>query len=406
MKVNKKRSCGHIINIGKIGRIVAAMLCLCIAFASTNDLFVPVEAALSDATSKSLEAKIAKIEEDMKSLQKKISSSQKSIEDAISTKQNLDSQVKLFSEKIELTEKLIEQYTVALSNTEAAISERERLYEEKYETFKTRLRVTHEDGNISYLEMIFGSESLSDFLSRIERIGAMMEYDSQIMNQLETERKGLEDDHSSYEQLKKEQDEQLAALEADKAELEKKSAEAIELLASLQRDKKYYEALEAENERRSKELEAELSAYLKELEEKQNSKYVGGTFLWPVPTTYTRVSSECGWRSNPITGKREFHNGMDIPAPLGTDVYAANDGTVIIATEHWSYGNYVMIDHGGGISTLYAHNSKLCVKVGDKVKRGDVIAKVGSTGASTGNHCHFSVWKGGYIINPREYFPK
>ena len=101
----------------------------------------------------------------------------------------------------------------------------------------------------------------------------------------------------------------------------------------------------------------------------------------------------------------DSYNGIDIPAKLGTPVYAANAGTVVIATSHWSYGNYIMIDHGGGVYTLYAHNSKLCVKVGDKVKRGQVIAKAGSTGQSTGSHCHFSIRENGEWINHKKYFP-
>ena len=134
-------------------------------------------------------------------------------------------------------------------------------------------------------------------------------------------------------------------------------------------------------------------------------EYIGGTFMWPVPLSNTSVSSECSWRTNPFSGKSEFHNGIDIPAPFGTDVYASNGGTVIKATYHYSYGNYIMIDHGGGYVTLYAHNSKLLVAVGDKVTKGQVIAKVGSTGDSTGNHCHFTVYLNGEIVNPRKFFP-
>lgn len=134
--------------------------------------------------------------------------------------------------------------------------------------------------------------------------------------------------------------------------------------------------------------------------ESVGGEYVGGEFLWPVDTVYAKISSLYGYRPNPFTGKQELHNGIDIPCDYGAAVYAGNSGTVIVAGYHYSYGNYVVIDHGGGISTLYAHNSKLLVNVGDVVTRGQQIAKAGSTGDSQGNHCHFSVRVDGYPTNP------
>ena len=129
-------------------------------------------------------------------------------------------------------------------------------------------------------------------------------------------------------------------------------------------------------------------------------QYVGGTFRWPVDTRYAVISSPFCYRPNPFTGRQELHNGIDIPCDYGAAIYAGNDGTVIVATYHYSYGNYVVIDHGGGVSTLYAHNSQLLVSVGDTVTRGQQIAKAGSTGDSQGNHCHFSVRVDGYPTDP------
>ena len=189
--------------------------------------------------------------------------------------------------------------------------------------------------------------------------------------------------------------------------MQKKSEEAQARIDQLKSDIATSQAYQAQNEKLREEFEAQLEARIKELEEEQkkkNSKYVGGELQWPVPLDYTKVTSGYAWRTSPITGRKELHNGIDIPAPLGTSVYAANTGTVVIATWHYSYGNYIMIDHGGGIMTLYAHNSQLLVSVGDKVKKGQVIAKVGSTGDSTGNHCHFSVRNNGSFIDPMQYF--
>ena len=128
-----------------------------------------------------------------------------------------------------------------------------------------------------------------------------------------------------------------------------------------------------------------------------------GEMMWAVDPQYNYISSYFAYRINPVTGKGENHRGIDIPAPYGSNVYAALDGVVTVAKWSNSYGNYIVLEHGGGMTTLYAHNSALLKKVGDKVLRGEVIAKIGSTGMSTGNHCHFEVSVEGVLKNPLDY---
>jgi hypothetical protein len=128
-----------------------------------------------------------------------------------------------------------------------------------------------------------------------------------------------------------------------------------------------------------------------------------GELMWAVNVKYNYISSYFGSRISPITGKEEMHNGIDIPADYGANVYAALGGTVIISQYGNSYGNYIVISHGDGMTTLYAHNSSLLKRTGDKVLKGEAIAKIGSTGDSTGNHCHFSVMIDGTPVNPLEY---
>ena len=133
-----------------------------------------------------------------------------------------------------------------------------------------------------------------------------------------------------------------------------------------------------------------------------NSTYLGGEMAWPAPS-YTRISSYFAGRIDPITGKKSNHGGLDLASPYGSPILAANSGKVIIAGYHYSYGNYVVIDHGGGVSTLYGHSSKLLVSRGQSVSRGQQIAKVGSTGRSTGNHLHFEVRINGTRVDPLPY---
>ena len=130
--------------------------------------------------------------------------------------------------------------------------------------------------------------------------------------------------------------------------------------------------------------------------------YIGGELAWPVPG-YTRISSPYGMRTHPITGVYKLHTGVDISAPAGANFVAANDGVVVKAEYNVAYGKMVLIDHGGGISTLYAHGSEILVQVGQEVKRNEPVLKVGSTGYSTGPHAHFEVRKNGVVTNPIPY---
>lgn len=361
-------------------------------------------AKLTDSKVQSYEAQIAKLNQQMETLQSQISSAKSDIDKTIAQKEKIDAELNILIQKIDITNALVAELTANIETKNGEISDSEIEYQKKYEIFKERLRVAHEDGKISYIAMLFGAESISDFLSRVDRVGAMLEYDTKVMSELKTEKSNLESAKTVYEEQKKAQEEYLSLLKEDEAALEAKKDEAATYYAKLQSNKEYYITLYEKQLAAEEQLQKELQAYLKELERQQNNKFVGGTFMWPVPLSYTRVSSPYGSRPNPFTGKPEFHNGIDIPAGYGTDIYASNSGTVTIATSHWSYGNYIMVDHGGGYATLYAHCSKLLVSKGDKVKKGDVIAKVGSTGSSTGNHLHFSLYESSAHTDPMKFF--
>ncbi len=386
-------------------RAVGLMLCavlIVLAVPSANDA---VSAAkVSDSKSKDMEAQIAALNQQIEQIKNNISTTSNNIDAAIKEKERLDTQLNLQMKKIELTNELIAELSGNIEQKDTEIADSEASYQEKYALFKTRLRAAHEEGHTSYLEMLLGAKSLSDFLSRVDRIGAMLAYDTKIMEELKSEKASLESARNDFSTKKQAQEEYLAQLKEDEAELEKLKTESATYLSKLQSNKAYYAALYEKQLAAEEQLQEELQEYLAELERKQNSKFVGGTFMWPVPLSYTRVSSPYGWRNSPLTGKPELHNGIDIPAAGGTNIYASNTGTVTIATYHWSYGNYIMIDHGGGYATLYAHCSKLLVSSGQKVNKGDVIAQVGSTGSSTGNHLHFSLYESSKHTDPMKFF--
>ena len=360
---------------------------------------------VTDATMQKLENQLSSIKKEISSLQTKINSTKNNKAEAMQNKAYLDNQIKLTHDNIEVTIKLIDGLSKDIENKITQIDEKQAEYDKKLDNFKKRLRINREEGEISYLDMLLGSSGLADFFGELDRIGAMIEYDNKVMESIVGEKEELEGQKAEYEAALSRQLELKAELEQAQTDLERQAAESASYINNLIANQSEYEKALRKKEEEKAKIDKEIDDYAKVLAE-QNTKYIGGEFMWPVPTKYTYVSSEYAWRNNPLYGNRELHNGMDIPVAFGTDIYASNSGTVVKSTWHNSYGYYVMIDHGGGYATLYAHNSKLLVSVGDYVERGQVIAKAGSTGDSTGNHCHFSMYENGSTINPRKYFPK
>lgn len=220
--------------------------------------------------------------------------------------------------------------------------------------------------------------------------------------------------------------EKSAQLEKAEAEIEEKIRKAQEEAARKAREEAERKRKEEEERKRREEEERKQQQAAQQQQQSSSSSsssqssssqsssasssnktpVVTGKYAWPTESGYTKISSYFGWRTSPLTGKPEFHNGVDIPAAYGTAIYAVDGGTVILSERHYSYGNYIVIDHGNGLSTLYAHNTKNLVKVGDVVDKGQQIATCGSTGDSSGNHCHFSVRVDGSPVNPMNYISK
>ncbi len=313
---------------------------------------------------------------------------------------------------------------ILLTNTQVELEEAQQAREDRYEALKKCIKYMYESGDINYLDIILNATSFTDLLNKIEYVNDILTHDNKIieeMKELEVqiaenidtikiEKNNLE--LLENEQVKKkhsleakvEQKQQtIIKLNADEAVIAQQMTEANERISS---NKELLEQMKEEEDRLAKEkaIAAAKEAEAKAAAEKNAAanKYTGGQMLWPLDGYYS-ISSGYVNRINPIYGNWEVHRGIDIPAPKSTPVRAAADGEVIEANYSYSYGNKVIIYHGGNISTLYAHNSKLLVSVGDKVKKGDTIALVGSTGDSTGNHCHFEVRVNGEHTNPLPY---
>ncbi|MBE6687417.1 MAG: hypothetical protein E7591_09370 [Ruminococcaceae bacterium] len=320
----------------------------------------------------------------------------------------LNSLIFTTNEEIVATETLIEKYSGLVTETEGQIKALELQLEENFESLKVRLNYSYTEGEASYLEMLLSSKNFIDFLMSAERMGYMLSSDEKLLKETETALEQLEIQEAAYSAALAEQTTLKGELEEVVEESERLTEQANAYILQLEEERKElegdYEALIA----MEKEFDAEISAILAARQpappSNSNSNYTpefGGTFIKPLPAGSYRITSEYGWRD--LWGYQNFHLGIDLAAPAGTPVYASAAGTVVTSAWHYSYGYYVLIDHGDGFATLYAHNSALYVNSGSYVAQGQKIAAVGTTGSSSGNHLHFEVRVGGSTTNPRNY---
>ncbi len=367
---------------------------------------MPAEASIgyTEAQKKAVQEQIENNKNKLAQLQNELNNMKNQSASAMDQKTQIDAQMMALQENIDLTDSLIEEYETGIQEKIKEIAVRQTEVDTKYEQLKEQLRLSYENGSSNYLEILFSSDSLGDMLTRIERMRSMASYQDEQMCALEEEAEYLEQLREKLENDLAEQETLKVTLVQNKAELNDKAAEADQTLSQLMNNSAERQRQIEEIKKADEECQAKLLAIIKDLElqarEAEEQAKAQGAYMWPVNKSHTWISSDFGWRIHPIYGVTGFHNGIDIPARLGEPVYASNNGTVIVAEYNNSYGNYVVIDHGNGIQTLYAHNSLLCVKVGQKVTKGDVIAKIGSTGDSTGCHCHFEIRVNGKRVHP------
>lgn len=356
-------------------------------------------------------------------LKKELASAQANRDAAKKQLQNVQNNKASVAKEITNIDVAISQAETDIANTEAAIAQSNINIEIKTQelavaeancieyddTFKTRARIMYENGTGSYIEVLLGSTSFGDFLSRVEMIKEIVDYDKKMLAQLIASRNAISEAKAALEEEKTNLEIRQTQLETKKEELSTRLEAKNLLMQQLEADAAEYEKLyakqAAEAEKVEKELKAQAAkeaAAAKAAGSSQTVKYTGGKLQWPVPSS-SRISSNYGYRIHPIYKTKRLHAGLDIAAGYGSAIVAAEAGTVISAAYSSSYGYYITVSHGGGLATLYAHCSSLVAKAGDKVTRGQTIAKVGSTGASTGNHCHFEVRINGATTDPLAY---
>lgn len=380
--------------------------------------------------------KVQEIENNIKEKQEEIDAAEKKRKEL----QSGLTEIKKIKESLEKDRSDLEAYVTKLdqnlSDVETKIAELKELIAEKeqeildttedledaqekeatqYQAMKDRIKFLYEKGDNYYLELLFSSNGFSDFINKKDYIEKLSEYDTDMF---ETYVKNRE----LIEVCKAELEAEEELLQEAKAKVDEEQKNLEELIATKEQeinrytgdinDKQQaiaeYEADIAMENETIRALEAALAEERKRLLEENGTEkviYDGGMFKWPAPS-YTRISSDFGWRIHPTLGVEKFHNGVDMAAPGGSPILAAYDGEVIGAGYNSSMGNYIMINHGGGLITIYMHASALYVSKGTMVARGEKIAAVGTTGRSTGNHLHFGVRLNGDYVSPWNYLSK
>ncbi len=371
---------------------------------------------LTNSVIKEKEQEIDKAKEEKKQLQSNLTDVKKLKEQLEKSKadltayvQELDADLTAIQEKINELNDLITKKEQEIKDKTAELEEAQRVQQEQYEAMKTRIKFMYERGDTIYMELLFSSSSFGDMLNKADYIQMLSEYDRNLLDQYVAQANYVSLCKESLEEEKDVLDEAKAAVEKEEASLNEligaKQNEMYKMSSDIQSKEqaiKEYEADIAEQNETIKALEAIVAEERKKLAAEQGRKYDGGVFAWPAPS-YTRISDDYGNRTHPILGTQQFHNGIDMAAPGGSPILAAYDGTVVAAAYSNSMGNYIMIDHGDSLYTIYMHASALYVSKGQEVSRGDKIAAVGSTGRSTGNHLHFSVRLNGSYVSPWSY---
>ncbi len=363
--------------------------------------------ALTDAAVQSYEERIAQTRRQMEEAYAAIESIRADSGATLADMQKFDEVIRYNEELVRLEREQLERLEAQIADAENKIALAEEDIATKEEAFRRRMVARYMDEDVDFFQILLTSKSLTEFLSRLERMTAVQRQDKKLIQELEEARSALLLEKERLADAKRLQEERIKTLEQvieeTKALYAAKEAYIRDLYASEEAWKAVYE----ENAAAEKQLNAELEAYILEQQKKNQSQWVGNysgdsVLGWPIEAgAYYHISSEQGWRK--LDGIDDYHLGIDIACYAGTNIRAANAGTVLKSEYHWSYGYYVLIDHGGGLSTLYAHMSENTVQAGEKVSAGQLVGYCGLTGNTKGYHLHFEVRENGEVVNPRNY---
>lgn len=384
-------------------RLCSAALVALMVLPVLPDAVVLPASAVTQAEINQMKEDAAALKKQRAELQKQLKAIQADKSKALDQKALLEQQINATQAEINNIAAQITQYDQLIAQKETELAATEEKERAQYELFCKRVREMEEQGEVSYWSILFSSDDFSDLLDNAMMVEEIMDYDNQVMNELIAIREQIEADKTALETARQEQKDAKAEQEAAKAELKSQQAQVDALITEISGQESQVKAAEAKLQAAANAADAEIRAAEKELASQIANVPSESGFLWPLPGRYN-LSSLYGSRKHPVTGKANNHTGIDVPAPSGTPIQACKSGVVTTSTYNNSYGNYVVVSHSDGTSTLYAHMSRRNASKGQTVSQGQVIGYVGTTGSSTGNHLHLEIRVNGSRRDPINYF--
>ncbi len=384
-------------------RLCGLALTAAVAVSLLPEAVVVPASAVTQAEIDAMKEEANSLKQQQEEIQDQLDSLAADRENAMARKTLLEQQINATRAEINTIAAQIAKYDELIAQKQEELSQAEAEEQAQYELFCERVRYMEEQGEVSYWSILFSSKDFADLLDNAMMVEEIMDYDNQVMDQLIALREQIEEDKAELETARQEQQDAKAEQEAAQANLQAQESEVDALLSQISNQEDELEAREAQLRAASDAATAEIAAAERELAAQIANVPSESGFLWPLPGRYN-LSSLFGSRKHPITGKANNHTGIDIPASSGTSILAAKSGVVTTSTYNNSYGNYVVVSHSDGTSTLYAHMVRRNCSKGDTVSQGQVIGYVGTTGSSTGNHLHFEVRVNGSRVDPINYF--
>lgn len=381
-------------------RMALSLICL---FTLLLPNFEPAARAISQSDIDALQEDANKLASQKKSLQSKLNALSNDKSKVLEQKELLDEQISVLSAQVSNVEAQISDYDNLISQTQAQLDEAKEKEKAQYELFCKRVRAMEECGTVSYWSVLFKADSFTDLLSRMDFVNEIMESDQRVIDKLQDLQDVISSKQDDLKDQKSKSESAKADLVAKKSELDTQRKTTVSLMKQIEENEADYKSTLSQIAREEDAINDKIAQMAKELAKQSGAKGTCGGYIWP-ETVSKRISSPFGKRTSPGGIGSTNHKGVDIcGVGYTTQVLAAKAGTVIISQYSSSYGNYVVLNHNGGNTTLYAHLSSRKVNVGDTVSQGQVIGITGCTGHSTGPHLHFGITEDGEWVDPLKY---
>ena len=391
-----------------VRRAVSILVVLALLVPLTGQVAVMPSAAVTQAEINDLKDQAADLDSQRAQLQQQLKAIQADKSKALEQKRLLEQQINATQAEINNIQTQIQKYSELIAQKEGELAQAEEQEQQLYELFCERVRYMEEEGEVSYWSILFSSSDFSDLLDNFMMVEEVIDYDNSVMEELLALQAQIEADKADLETSKQEQEEAKAKQVAAQADLKDQEAQVDDLIQEISGQEDQLQAAEAELRAAANAVDAEIKQLEKEMAAQIANVPSESGFLWPLPGSWNTLSSLFGTRKDPFTGRAGNHTGIDVPASKNTPIYAAKSGVVTTSVygsgSSWSYGNYVVVSHSDGTSTLYAHMNSRAVSKGETVSQGQVIGYVGTTGRSTGYHLHFEVRVNGTRKDPVNYF--